>query len=107
MKKKVRYVSVFSDPDKSQNHLWRLPEIKKRSDITDPILMKANLYKLKDECKMDPKFFILTKNVLYYTYVEQSEDIQGALDLRWLLVEFEEPPAPKQSLTFEIPGRPL
>ena len=104
IRKKVRYVSVFSNPEKAKNHLWRIPEVQKRTDLTEPILLRSNLYKIKEENKMDPKFFLLTKDTLYYTYVEQTEELQGALDLRWLLVEFEEPPVPKQVNTFEIPG---
>lgn len=88
---KRRFVSVFSNPDPKHNLLWRASEVKRLLDIQEPILMQGNLYKVKAENKMDPKFFTLTKDSLYYTYVEQTEEIQGVLSLRWLLVEFVEP----------------
>ena len=54
---------------------------------------------------MDPKFFLLTKDTLYYTYVEQTEELQGALDLRWLLVEFEKPPVPKPIFSLDLSSK--
>lgn len=92
---KRRFVSVFSNPDPKHNLLWRIPESKHRVELKNPVLLEGNLYKVKSEGKMDPKFFMLTKNTLYYTYAEQTSEIQGALDLRWLIVEFEEPINPK------------
>lgn len=88
---KRRFVSVFSNPDQRNNLLWKTPDIKHRIELNDTVLLEGSLYKVKSEGKMDPKFFMLTKEALYYTYVEQIGEIQGSLNLRWLLVEFEEP----------------
>ena len=103
---KRRFVSVFSSQDPKHNLLWRASEVKTLSDINEPILMQGNLYKVKAENKMDPKFFTLTKEFLYYTYVEQTEEIQGALNLRWLLVEFVEPIKQKANIRDFNNGRP-
>ena len=88
---KRRFVSHFCEKDPQKHVLWRSPEVEFKSEIDKPVLIQSSLYKVKNENKMDPKYFILTDSTLYYTYVEQMEEVQGALDLRWLLLEFEEP----------------
>jgi len=84
----VSVQSVQSSP------LWSRPdEVLRIGEIKEMIVMKANMYKVKDGGQLDPKYFVLTEKKLYYTDSEHCDLIKGVMDVSWLLFDYVDPVA--------------
>ena len=77
-------VSVLTD----NPALWAAPVLRKKSEITETILLSTHLYKVKDRGILDPKEYILTPTFLHYANVESPDIIRGSLRLGWTFVRF-------------------
>jgi hypothetical protein len=77
-------VSVLSE----NSVLWTAPVVRNKSEISEPVLLSAHLYKVKDKGVLDPKEYILTPTYLHYANIESPEIIRGSLRLSWTFIRF-------------------
>jgi len=92
------FTSIFCDQKEAGRPMWSESPYKLTSQIPEPILKQGPLYKVKSGFRKDPKHFILTKKAIYYTEVEQSDEIKGFMEINWLLVEFIDPANPVENI---------
>ena len=71
--------SIFS----STNNLWTEPTHHSILDLDQPILLTSHFYKIKQQNKMDPKVYYLTRTHLHYANIETPTILRGSLLIGW------------------------
>lgn len=98
----TQFIESFFDSYTSNFKLWS-----KKSDITaiedKDIIYQATMFKIdKQKNKLKERYFVLTKDHLYYLKSQKTKKIRGVMDTKWVRVEYTQEEGDKHAVRFNI-----
>lgn len=80
------FIESFFDSDEKDFKLWS-KNVKEMKIIPSEVLYKGSMLKInRQNNKTKARYFVLTKNKLYYLKSENNEKIRGVMDTQWVRV---------------------
>ncbi len=97
-----QFIESFFDENDSSFKLWT-KKVKNLEIDTNEIIYKGKMSKINRKTnKTKERFFILTKNNLYYLKNEKSNKIRGLMKIEWVRTEYIEETITKEKMRYCI-----